>query len=236
MLVTWKPCICCQHTLTLEVCCICSSHTGHNKHEYIACGGVSDYVVCVRQTVPVEFPSAWWSPEDRPHDGGLRHTLLWLQCSCLPVDRWVYSCPLPVWTPFMVWKRACVRGDEFKWTHTSLCFLSDFYFFFPEFVFFTEILCALTALLDPLWTLCCFLSLFVCVCIFLFNIRHVLHPVICHHHAQHQPPQPLCKGQDHAGAFHLHEQRHQQWRESTRWPALGENHWPITLSNQDTRK
>ncbi len=62
-----------------------------------------------------------------------------------------------------------------------------------------------------------------CVCLLILNDRHLLHSVICHHHAQHQPSQPLCEGQDPSGAFHLHEQGHQQWRGSPWRAALGEN-------------
>ena len=46
----------------------------------------------------------------------------------------------------------------------------------------------------------------------LVAIRHVLHPVLRHHHAEHQPPQSQRQGQDHARALHLHEPGDQQRR------------------------
>ena len=49
-----------------------------------------------------------------------------------------------------------------------------------------------------------------CLCSLPRDTRHVLHPVLRRRHAQHQPPQPQCEGQDHAGALHFHEQRNQQ--------------------------
>lgn len=68
------------------------------------------------------------------------------------------------------------------------------------------------------------LPLILCVRVHLpLNPRHVLHPVFCHHHVEHEPSQPQREGQNHSGAFHLHEQRHQQWRGPTQWSAVGEN-------------
>ncbi len=61
----------------------------------------------------------------------------------------------------------------------------------------------------------------VTVCVRVY--RHLLHPVICHHHAKHQPPQPECEGQAYCGTIHLHEQRNQRWRRLTWRPAQGQS-------------
>lgn len=52
--------------------------------------------------------------------------------------------------------------------------------------------------------------LYLCVC-----YRHLLHLVLCHHHAKHQPPQPEREGQAGCGTIHLHEQRNQRRRRLT---------------------
>lgn len=51
------------------------------------------------QAVPVEFPFAWWSPKDRPHDGGVCLPLLPVQPGSLPVDRWAGFCYVMWITP-----------------------------------------------------------------------------------------------------------------------------------------
>lgn len=53
------------------------------------------------------------------------------------------------------------------------------------------------------------------------SFRHLLHPFICHHHVEHQPAQPQREGQDHAGALHQYEPRHQQWRRSSQRASHG---------------
>lgn len=47
---------------------------------------------CTMKTILVEFPVTWWSPEDRPHDGGFCSALLSVQHWCLSVYRQVYAC------------------------------------------------------------------------------------------------------------------------------------------------
>lgn len=58
-----------------------------------------------------------------------------------------------------------------------------------------------------------------CVCV----DRHVLHPVVRHHHAQHEPPQPQREGQTQPAAVCVHEQRNQQRRGSVHRAAHGLN-------------
>lgn len=54
--------------------------------------------------------------------------------------------------------------------------------------------------------------LYVCICVFVCVCnRHMLHPVFCHHHAQHESPQPQRERQTQSAAICLHEQRNQQW-------------------------
>lgn len=40
--------------------------------------------------------------------------------------------------------------------------------------------------------------------------RHVLRAVVCHHHAEHKPPQPKREGQTWSGPLYLDEPRHQR--------------------------
>lgn len=190
----------------------------------------SAFAVCMWQTVSVEFPSAWWSSEDWPYDGGLRHPLLRLQPRCLPVDWWASICILYSYFLFELCvknKTVCERAEVlFLLTTTpSLYFWYSrlpFYFFFvlsPRHwfcisLFSTKNACVKHWLRLPI----------LCVRVHLpLNTRHVLHPVFCHHHVEHEPSQPQREGQNHSGAFHLHEQRHQQWRGPTQWSAVGEN-------------
>ena len=145
--------------------------TNLNEQVYITYRGswYCGVCVCVWQTVPVEFPSAWWSPKDRPHDGGLRHALLWLQHSCLPVDRWASlnihlstSCLDCVCVCMCVCVCVCVHVNWQQ--HPSVC-LSGFSFFsfpFRIFLFLTDYVFMLMTLLHPIpRTLCCFLLFFV---------------------------------------------------------------------------
>lgn len=109
----------------------------------------------------------------------------------------------------------CVhKSGRVEMTTSPFCLTFLLSFIFSPHKYFssslTLYLCEIQCSQSTWWTLCCFLLL--CACVSLYYIRHVLHPVICYHHAQHQPPQPKCEGQDHSGAFHLHEQRHQQRR------------------------
>lgn len=89
------------------------------------------FAVCMWQTVSVEFPSAWWSSEDWPYDGGLRHPLLRLQPRCLPVNWWASICIL---YSYFLFETVCERAEVFffKLPH-HLCifdihvFLSTFF-------------------------------------------------------------------------------------------------------------
>lgn len=40
----------------------------------------------------------------------------------------------------------------------------------------------------------------------LCQLRHCVHPLLCHHDAQHRPPQPLCEEAPHKAGVDLHEQ------------------------------
>lgn len=184
----------------------------------------SAFAVCMWQTVSVEFPSAWWSSEDWPYDGGLRHPLLRLQPRCLPVNWWASICIL---YSYFLFETVCERAEVFfKNYHTIFVFLiftSSFLLFFvlsPCHWFCISLFSTKNAYVKH-WLR---LPLILCVRVHLpLNPRHVLHPVFCHHHVEHEPSQPQCEGQNHSGAFHLHEQRHQQWRGPTQWSVVGEN-------------
>lgn len=62
-----------------------------------------------------------------------------------------------------------------------------------------------------------------CMSVIMFHYvpRHMLRPVLCNHHAEHQPSQPQCQGQARCGALHLHEQGNQWGRRPTRGAAQG---------------
>ena len=62
--------------------------------------------------------------------------------------------------------------------------------------------------------------------------RHLLRAQLCHHHAQHQPPQPQRQGQAQRGAVYHYEQGHQWWRESSQG-AAGIAVWKVNLSRDD---
>lgn len=73
------------------------------------------------------------------------------------------------------------------------------------------------------WRKHCFSVFSFSVCVRAWN-RHLLHPVFCHHHAQHESPQPQREGQTQSAEIRLYEQRHQQRGGSAHWAAHGQ--WP----------
>lgn len=137
----------------------------------------SAFAVCMWQTVSVEFPSAWWSSEDWPYDGGLRHPLLRLQPRCLPVDWWASICILYSYFLFELCvknKTVCERAEVlfFLITTPSLYFWYSrlpFYFFLC-FLLVTDSVFLYSVPKMHMWnTGSGFLLFFVCVCIFLLT-------------------------------------------------------------------
>lgn len=59
--------------------------------------------------------------------------------------------------------------------------------------------------------------------------RHLLHPVLCYHHAEHQSSQSKCEGQARRGTIHLHEQRHKRRRRLAWRSAQGEQNLQILV-------
>lgn len=95
-------------------------------------------VVFIWQTVSVEFPSAGWSSENWPDDGGLRHALLRLQRSCLPVHRlpslkqtYLLS-RLQLCVCVVCVKLVRVQEGIFLHDHTRALVLTAFLTFFPH--------------------------------------------------------------------------------------------------------